>query len=60
MIFLGDLPHLAAASLLGLVEMAVTVFPIALASLTPICPSPPMPMMPTLLPPPSAWHTTQC
>ena len=32
--------------------MAVTSFPIALAILTPICPRPPMPTMPTLFPPP--------
>ena len=45
---------LAAASLLGEVEMAVTVLPMALASWTPIWPRPPMPTTPTLLPPLSA------
>ena len=38
--------------LLRLLEMAVTLFPMALAILTPICPSPPNPTTPTLLPPP--------
>ena len=45
---------LAAASLLGEVEMAVTVLPIALAILTPIWPRPPIPTTPTLFPPLSA------
>ena len=78
-----DNDHLATVSLWGEVEIAVTVFPIALASLTwenlvkaspgkilsfaisshaifanctPICPSPPMPTIPTLLPPPRQFQ----
>jgi hypothetical protein len=45
-------PHcLAGASLLGEVEIAVTVFPIALAIIRPICPRPPRPAIPTFRPP---------
>ena len=36
---------------LGDVEMAVTELPMAAASLTPICPRPPIPTIPTLRPP---------
>ena len=46
---------LAAASLLGEVEMAVTLLPMALASWTPNWPRPPIPTIPTLLPPSRAW-----
>lgn len=42
---------MATCFFLSLVEIAVTSLPIAAASRTPICPRPPIPMMPTRIPP---------
>lgn len=41
--------YLAISALLGELEIAITLWPIALASLIPIVPKPPIPIIPMLL-----------